>query len=420
MTSNSMAAARVFASVFPANSFPATRSSTTPTTDLPQLRDALRARVSVALGLHSASGQPSDKPSPTPGTPLRRQGTLRRTPRRESHVSTTYKAQDHVAELVQTMLVAGVSEEALQITFAEMMNEAMAAYIKHTFRGVWSAPSNCIPQLHGWIRDRYVPLASRILEQVDESVSAVDIEKWTEMATGRLARLRIHELFDIVTAWPNAQGALEDLRISVTTPQRRLELTDVFSDALRKRLLHPGMSTLQILQTYISMIWSFHALDHSKVLLDRVAYALQVYVCSRDDTVRIIISGLLADTKDEAGNIVEAGGEKLVELALILNHEQDDVAQGLNEDAELDWDDMDWLPDPVDAGPGYKRSKSADIIGTLIGVLGSQDVFIKEFQCIIGENLLKHTGNFEKEVRLSTLEAHHRSLIVFRSKCWNY
>ena len=71
------------------------------------------------------------------------------------------------------------------------------------------------------------------------------------------------------------------------------------------------------------------------------------------------------------------------------------------DDDELDWHDMDWVPDPVDAGPGYKKSKNVDIIGTLIRVLGSQDVFIKEFQTIIGENLLKYDGGFEKEVGVS-------------------
>lgn len=67
---------------------------------------------------------------------------------------------------------------------------------------------------------------------------------------------------------------------------------------------------------------------------------------------------------------------------------------------ELDWGDLLWEPDPVDAGPGYKRSKSADVIGTLIKALGSQDVFIKEFQNIVGENLLRNEGDFKREVRI--------------------
>jgi anaphase-promoting complex subunit 2 len=85
---------------------------------------------------------------------------------------------------------------------------------------------------------------------------------------------------------------------------------------------------------------------------------------------------------------------------------------------------MDWLPDPVDAGPGYKRSKNADIVGTLIEVLGSQEVFIKEFQNIIGENLLKNDGGFEKEVsRAECLTVHEKCNACancIRSKSWSY
>jgi anaphase-promoting complex subunit 2 len=204
-------------------------------------------------------------------------------------------------------------------------------------------------------------------------------------------------MFDIVAQWPNSNGGLNDLRTAITTPHRRLRLTDVFSTILNDQLLHPGTSTLQILRTYISMIRSFHVLDQSNVLLSRVAFPLQLYLCSREDTVRIIIVGLLSAIVDEQGDPVKPGGDKLVELALLLN-EGSEI--GRADDEELDWHDLEWVPDPADAGPGYKRSKRADIIGTLIRVLGSQDVFIKEFQNIIGEHLLKQDGGFEKEVGL--------------------
>jgi anaphase-promoting complex subunit 2 len=119
--------------------------------------------------------------------------------------------------------------------------------------------------------------------------------------------------------------------------------------------------------------------------------------------VRIIITGLLSEIVDAKGNAVKPGGDRLVELALLLNEGSE---LGRADDEELDWHDLEWVPDPVDAAPGYKRSKGADIIGTLIKVLGSQDVFIKEFQNIIGENLLKQDGAFEKEVSPITYFIH--------------
>jgi anaphase-promoting complex subunit 2 len=337
--------------------------------------------------------------------------------------SDTEKALRECLGLIKALKNVGLVGERFQIAFAEVMNDAMSECVYLGLRGVWTpqdwedlgeksiqpragrynSTSRCVMELCEWISDRYAKLAIQAIDVIDDAkanpvkITLAQVEKWKEMAIGHLASLRTNELFDIVEKWPQCGGALDDLRTAITTPQRRLHLTDIFASTLNQKLLHPGTSTLQILQTYISMIRSFHDLDHSKVLLDRVAFPLQLYLCSREDTVRIIITGLLADTEDSEGNPIRPGGDKLVELALSLNNGQEQFGQRAN-DEELDWHDMDWMPDPVDAGPGYKRSKSADIIGTLIGVLGSQEVFIKEFQNIIGESLLKQDGGFEKEV----------------------
>ncbi|TVY93637.1 Anaphase-promoting complex subunit [Lachnellula willkommii] len=340
------------------------------------------------------------------------------------------EARRQIIGLVESLRNIGLAGEKFQVSFAEIMNSSMTEYVYRGCKGLWdsedgtsynnatgssgkegtvlprtahhSSPSRCVTDLCEWIENRYAKLAVQVLGVLDikTQVSWGDKEKYKEMGIGRLAELRINELFDIVKNWPHSGGALDDLRTAITTPQRRLHLTEAFANTLNEKLLHPGASTLQILQTYISMIWSFHALDHSKVLLDRVAYPLQLYLCSREDTVRIIITGLLADPEDSQGK--ETSVEKLVELAHLLNSGSEKIEQRAN-DEDLDWHDMEWVPDPVDAGPGYKRSKNADIIGTLIGALGAQDVFIKEFQNIIGENLLKYDGGFEREIKVLEL-----------------
>ncbi|KAL3424791.1 anaphase-promoting complex subunit [Phlyctema vagabunda] len=343
----------------------------------------------------------------------------------------TGNARRTMLHVVESLRGVGLAGESFQVIFAEVMNKAMGGYVKGVFEGSWSpspaaeyqatedktrktdeaglvstlhqTQSHSVLKLNDWIESQYSSLTAEVFNKIENvTVSWPDVEKWKEMSTGRLAGLRTSELFDIVVNWPRSNGALDDLRTAVTTPQRRLQLTDVFAVTLSGRLLHPGASTLEILQTYIAMIWSFHSLDTSKVLLDRVAYPLQLYLCSREDTVRIIVTGLLSDTEDDEGVPVQPGGDKLVELAILLNQDTDQTGHRVSEE-ELDWHDMEWVPDPVDAGPGYKRSKSADIIGTLIGVLGSQEVFIKEFQNVIGENLLRHEAGFEKENRVLEL-----------------
>ncbi|KAI0433475.1 Cullin family protein [Xylaria sp. FL1042] len=320
------------------------------------------------------------------------------------------RTREELTQLVDSLCKVGLAGERFQILFAELLDGMMVSYVQESFAGDWSLTNQdvpmqdsltgpnqptqprCILQLSDWVENHYARIAVEVTTRLGGvEVSWTDVEKWKETAVGRLATLRINELFDIVINWRNSAGGIEDLRFAVTTPQRRLQLTDAFSAALQSRLLHPGRSTLEILRTYIAMIRTFHKLDHSRVLLDRVAYSLQLYLCTREDTVRLIVSGLLSTPKEVES---EARKTKLVELVELLY----DPDQYRSERQDDEWDDLTWVPPPVDAGSNYKRRKSEDVIGTLISALGSPEVFIKEFQNIIGERLLSAQTSFDQEI----------------------
>ncbi|KAL7935248.1 hypothetical protein V8C35DRAFT_268669 [Trichoderma chlorosporum] len=323
---------------------------------------------------------------------------------READVS---KARGELLSLLESLHRVGLGGDKFQVLFAEMMDACMHDFINDSYSKVWKVSSGrrnarattgplCLTHLCDWVENRYARLAVEVLRRLGGQVAWNDVERWRDVATGRLATLRMHELFDIVLHWPDSKGGLDDLASSVTTPQRRLQLTDAFSATLQARLLHPGRSTLDILQTYISMIRTFHALDHSKVLLDRVVPALKICLWNRDDAIRIVVTGLLANPNTAHP---EENNGKLVELAVILN-ESSQQHQGRVDDEDLGWNDMTWVPDPVDAGVNYKRPKNEDIIGTLISALGLQDVFIKEFQVIVAERLLSKQTSFQQEIKV--------------------
>ncbi|ATY59742.1 anaphase-promoting complex subunit ApcB, putative [Cordyceps militaris CM01] len=316
-------------------------------------------------------------------------------------------ARKELLSLLESLQKVGLAGDKFQVLFAELMDSCMHEFIQTAYARVWGAievkdPNTgsvlpgCMAHLCDWVENQYGRLAVEVFGQLGGQVKWADVEQWRDIAIGRLATLRIHELFDIVLHWPETRGGLDDLGYSVTTPQRRLALTDTFSAALQHRLLHPGRSTLEILQTYISMIRTFHALDHSKVLLDRVVHALQLYLCQRDDAIQIVVTGLLANP--EGINALEAK-TKLVELAVIMN-EASQLQRIAIDEEDLGWDDMNWVPDPVDAGVNYKRPKNEDVVGTLISALGSQDIFIKEFQHIIAERLLSKQPGFQQEIKV--------------------
>lgn len=322
-------------------------------------------------------------------------------------------AREELLSLLESLNNVGLGGDRLHVLFAEVMDTCMGEFIQQTYAGVWTAldsdgkvdadsSSGCMAHLCDWVENHYARLAAEVFSRLGGQVARAHVQQWREIAVGRLASLRMQELFDIVLDWPRSKGGLEDLRCAVATPQRRLQLTDTFSASVQKRLLHPGRSTLNILQTYISMIKTFHQLDASKVLLDRVAHALQLYLCQRDDAIRIVVTGLLSNP---AGTSTNDARTQLVELGVLLNEasEQQQQQRAHVDEDDLDWDDMSWVPDPVDAGPNYKRPKTEDVIGTLISALGSQEIFIKEFQSIMAERLLSNQAGFQQEIKVLSL-----------------
>jgi anaphase-promoting complex subunit 2 len=324
------------------------------------------------------------------------------------------KARQDLRILVEALHKVGLAGERFQVLVAEAMDAMMVEYIQTSYAGVWKfsyptldptvkktkTESACIVHLSSWVENHYSRLVVEILGSVGIArIAWTDVEKWKEIAIGRLAVLRIHELFDIVLNWPETKSVLDDLRSAVKTPQRRLQLTDNFVASLQKQLLHPGRSTVDILQVYISMIRAFHYLDHSKVLLERVAHSLRYYLCQRDDAVRIVVTGLLCNPADTSPAAREG---KLFELAQLLNDPSQQRRQA-SEDEDLDWNDMEWIPAPVDAGVNYKRPKSEDVIGTLLNALGSPEVFIKEFQNTLAERLLSNQRDFTQETKVLNL-----------------
>jgi anaphase-promoting complex subunit 2 len=133
-------------------------------------------------------------------------------------------------------------------------------------------------------------------------------------------------------------------------------LTISLTRNIRQRLLHPGASTVDILQFYISMIRAFSLLDPTGVLLDKVARPVRRYLKEREDTIHIVVAGLLADPDDAPGNDnPNSTNDVLIELATELSRSAEYIGQGGDDDGDMDWDDMNWEPDPIDAGPGMSR-----------------------------------------------------------------
>ncbi|EPE06481.1 cullin family protein [Ophiostoma piceae UAMH 11346] len=451
-------------------------ANSTPTDLTESIRVVFTRFASVILGFEPPRKLEDAGAASANSTPFRRRSAqgapISPTPRQKRKIPTTSGAPPRppsesdnriqmLRKQMQEVLVplhgVGLAGENFQILFAEIMDAKMIDFIQLSFAGRWGetnpklhgdgspaggmaalkyrfrasrgqqAPSFCIGVVYDWVENHFARLAHEVLGSISPkpggAVSFSDVKKWKEVALGRLSTLRMTELFDIVLHWPQSREGLEDLRVSVTTSQRRSQLVSTFSTEMQKRLLHPACSTLEIMQVYVAMIRTFHVLDPSNVLLSSAIGPLQFCLCQREDAVRIVVDGLLADpeaslaahgtvadkivkTRAASSVLPPAGAPtlscKLDELATILNDPMQQRRRHVDEE-ELDWNDMEWMPDPIDAGTNYRRPKTEDVIGTLISALGSREAFTKEFQNIIAERLLSPQSSFAKEVKVLNL-----------------
>ncbi|KAJ6086137.1 hypothetical protein N7486_010418 [Penicillium sp. IBT 16267x] len=328
-------------------------------------------------------------------------------------------ARDQLLAFLNGLQLVGLGGDKAQKVFASVMNTMMtefvrAAYTGAAYNGRWERPTSVAHHLKHWVENIFARLAVQVLAIIHTppaghqmagvlDVSFGDVEKWQEIAIARLGALRTSELFDVIVEWPVSSGAIEDLRHFTTHPAARAHVTQSFIAILNQRLLHPGASTVQILQLYISIIRAFHLLDPKGVLLDRIARPIRRYLREREDTVRVIVSGLLAEPSATAATEASSlsSGDTLAELATELTRAHQ---LSMNQtDSELDWNDMNWMPDPVDAAPDYRKAKSSDVIDSLVSLFDSKETFVKELQTLLGDRLLQKREDYDQEISVLEL-----------------
>lgn len=296
-----------------------------------------------------------------------------------------------------------LGSDAVRKLLAEVLDGVLCQYVRSAYSQCWV--EDVIPHLEFWVQHIFSGLVEMCLEVTSSSYQSTgrsantagelgDVRRWQDIALTNLGALRVEELFDMVKCWDKSAHGINDLKHFITSPATRTYLTNHFTETISSRLLHPGSSTIEILQHYISIIRAFRKLDPKGVLLDRVARRIRKFLKDREDTVKVIVSGLLSDPLDIHGEPIPPNSEVLSELALelIRRNESDD-----DDDNELDWDNMEWMPDPIDAAPNYMKSKNTDVIGSVTSLFESKDVFVKELQTTLADRLLKNKPNFDLE-----------------------
>ncbi|CAB4423597.1 unnamed protein product [Rhizophagus irregularis] len=202
---------------------------------------------------------------------------------------------------------------------------------------------------------------------------------------------RISELFDVIVDFPDSKIAIDDLIVCMRRLDKdyRYRLVESLHAAFRKRLLIPGAGTMDIINTYISTIKCLRLLDSSGVLLEKITGPFRNYLRTREDAARCLVSSWM-DEKNNNNELIEELGR---------------TEEPIDNQQDVRFNDDNWLPDPMDAGPDYKSSiyRSADITNLLVSLFDTTDLIIKEIQNQMASYLLTKT-DYDTEKELTKLE----------------
>ncbi|KAI0953198.1 hypothetical protein AcW1_007481 [Taiwanofungus camphoratus] len=265
--------------------------------------------------------------------------------------------------------------------------EHIEVHILETCTGKWS--ERMLAGLRTWMAEKVVPWMimpyARGARNADEARAMLQGvgSRFDFHVCKTLSDLRTREIFDVIVDYPESLAALQDLKECLLRVDQRTQLIQTLRKANKRRLLHPGADTKDILTQYVSIIRCLRIIDPQGVLLFKVADPIRQYLRDRPDTIRCIVASLVGGGES---------GDSLVD--------ENEPIEPLQQAQVEDYTDPNWEPEPIDAGPDFRTNKPGDVISTLVSIYDSKDLFVKELQVLLAQRLLATTGgNFERERR---------------------
>jgi anaphase-promoting complex subunit 2 len=247
------------------------------------------------------------------------------------------------------------------------------------------------PQIECWLKASLFPYARLCFGE--ELFTVTLQEELRVAATARLAMGRSKGLFDMVAEFPDSLAGLKELRDCMKISDTVGVIGQSFRAVLRKRLLHMGASTTQILDFYVSMIKALRVLDPSDFLLNFVAAPVRKYLFTRKDAVRCIVASLTEGKESELHGELKQGGS----LAYAADEDDEESGPGAH------WEPRKRNRELAEPTGKDAAARGLDTLALLVSIYGSTDTFIVEYRSLLAEKLISNVG-YMTETEVANLE----------------
>lgn len=310
-------------------------------------------------------------------------------------------------ELFTSLRYLGWIPRLLHRSFSEALHIFVVNYLEEKIKGEYEEEH--LDEINVWKENLLIPWVRHVLGNEEQEKHKLEWDKILDYTVSEcFCNVRMKEIFEIVADFPDSYVAVQELRQALDHTRMYDTLADKLRTSLKRRLIHPGANTSQIIDVYINTIKVLRVIDPADSLLEKVTQPVRSYLRSRSDTVRCIVTSLT----DE-----EEGGDLYEELRREGARPLENNAQSEYSDDE-DYDDMmppdpNWLPAPKHncfsfphlASHNYQQSSQSngnnksDILSMLVGIYGTKEIFVNEYRIMLVDKLLSNLDyNTNKEV----------------------
>ena len=291
------------------------------------------------------------------------------------------RGEEEAQHCIRTLRVIG-GALLLEDVVIDVLHEVVQRMARALCEDDLAAPA--LGRLDGWREEVVNPWLLAVIGAARDGSTAELAQRVEFLAYEEFCSARIHGMFDVITEYPESLTALRELKVALNRSRLHGKLATALKATLRQRLLHPGATTHQIIDVYVTTVKSLRLLDPSDQLLDEVAAPIRAYLRQRPDTVRCIVSSLVDDTASDLFAELQKAGATASGQAL---GESDEAAQG-------------WNPPTWEADISSTAHKGSDVLTLLVSIYGSKKLFVEEYRTMLADKLLapRRTSNADKEV----------------------
>ncbi|XRB12947.1 anaphase-promoting complex subunit 2 [Pseudoscourfieldia marina] len=263
--------------------------------------------------------------------------------------------------------------------------------------------------------------------RLSESSDHLWRQRLRHLALDMLCTTRADALFDMIVDYPDSLPALRDLAVCLQVHPERLEgVAKGLRASIKRRLLHPGASTSDLLTQYASMAKSLGHVDSSGTVLAVAGAPVAAYLRGRPDAVRGIVE--MVSENEETDEMEESaenrsyqawvesvfGGAAFRSLTPQSHQHEDPGTSATQQPTSVECDRSAPGLEPWDAwNPGPPRLASlgssaaapptgaaaGSLTSTLVGIYG-REALANEYRDIMANRLLARFGYaIDRELR---------------------